>query len=62
VYEKGYEFEAYDWSWTKTDILIASQLFIFFLFLAMQLPLTASFNSSDSKLQLANLWRISEKI
>jgi hypothetical protein len=61
VYEKIYEFEAYEWPWTKTDILFASHFFSF-SFLTMQLPLPASFNSSDPKLQLANLWRISEKI
>ena len=27
VYEEGYEFEAHDWQWTKTDILIAPQFF-----------------------------------
>jgi hypothetical protein len=54
VYEIGYEFEAYEWSWTKTDILVASRFF--FSFLTMQLSLPASFNSSDPKLQLANLW------
>jgi hypothetical protein len=59
VYEKGYEFDASDWAWTKTDIPIASHFLLSFL--AMQLPLPVSFNSSDQKLQLANLWRIREK-
>jgi hypothetical protein len=58
VYEKGYEFEAYEWPWTKTDIPIALHFFFFFYFS----PLPSSFNSSNPKLQLANLWRISENI